>query len=362
MGKRIRPTASGPAAIVLASAVVLGINLATAGIAEAQWWNPFNRPAETDPITAGRPPVPPADIGVPPAPNAKQNIPAAGAPGYLTAPPPVTSAVLPPISAGPPDPTVRMERIEAQMRSLTGQIEQLTYQLNQLREELRSTQAVAGGVPPAGQRLTDAAPPPLRRAAADPAPAATATDPIGATIQGAPPRSLGTIPAPTSDGPINLAALAAGQPPTTTAPPAAIPSPQVAAIPPAVKSGAKSDYDVAYQHILAGEYADAEKGLRAFLAAYPDDKLAADAEYWLGDSLFERALYRDAAEEFVNGYKAYPKSTKAPDTLLKLGLSLKGLGERDAACQTYAKLLKDYPTITNVMVQRVKQEQKNATC
>jgi tol-pal system protein YbgF len=365
MGKRIRPAALGPTAIVLATGIVVAINFGAPGAAEAQWWNPFNRPAETAPTTSARPPVPPADIGVPPAPGAvtKQNVPAAGAPGYLSAvPPPVTSAAPPPVSAAPLDATVRMERIEAQMRTLTGQIEQLNYQLNQLRDELRGTQTAAGATPTAGQRAADAAPPAQRRAGPDPAPAGG--DPIGATIQGTPPRSLGTLPAATSDGPINLAALAAGPPATAGTPPTAgAAAPQVAAIAPAVKTASpKNDYDTAYQHILAGEYAEAEKGLRAFLAAYPDDKLAADAEYWLGDSLFERALFRDAAEEFVNGYKAYPKSGKAPDTLLKLGLSLKGLGERDAACQTYAKLLKDYPTITNVMVQRVKQEQKSATC
>lgn len=242
------------------------------------------------------------------------------------------------------------------MRTLTGQIEQLNYQLGQLRDELRQIQAAAPAPAQTGPRATEATPPAQRRLAGD----ANAADPIGTALGGSPARAPAAGGA--NDGPINLAALAgAGAAP----PPAAPATPTAPATAPgsaARQPSPRTDYDTAYRHILAGEYADAEKGLRAFLAAYPEDKLAADAEYWLAESLFERALYRDAAEEFVNGYKAFPKSPKAPDTLLKLALSLQNLGERDAACQTYAKLLKDYPTLGNTMVQRVRLEQKNASC
>jgi TolA-binding protein len=75
-----------------------------------------------------------------------------------------------------------------------------------------------------------------------------------------------------------------------------------------------------------------------------------------------RAQYRDAANEFLAGYKAYPKSGKAPDALLKLGLSLAGLGERDAACSTFAAVLKQYPNASNALRQRIKVEQSSAGC
>ncbi|MFO1185296.1 MAG: tol-pal system protein YbgF [Bauldia sp.] len=223
-----------------------------------------------------------------------------------------------------------MERLEAQMRTLTGQIEQLNFQLAQMRDELRLLQSGAAGQ--TNQRATEVATPANRRLA-------EGADPAGQS----PARNGQT------EGPINLAALAGGSPGQPASP--------------AARSGnPRAEYDVAYRHILAGEYVEAEKGLRAFLTAYPEDRLAPDAEYWLAESLFGRALYRDAAEELVNAYKAYPKSPKAPDTLLKLGLSLYNLGERDAACQTYAKLVKDYPALNNVVLQRVRQEQKNAAC
>ena len=87
-----------------------------------------------------------------------------------------------------------------------------------------------------------------------------------------------------------------------------------------------------------------------------------DAQYWLGESLFARGQYRDAADEFLSGYKAYPQSGKAADTLLKLGLSLAGLGEREAACSTYAEVLKKYPNSSNALRQRVATEQAVARC
>lgn len=322
----------GPRAKSAATAIGVCLTLALTPWhpATAQWWNPFARPA---------PEPPKAAPAVAPTAPPRTGPPAAAAPGFLTTTP--APAVTAP--AGGADSAARIERIEAQIRSVSGQIDQLNGQLAQLRDELRQLQA-AGPPGGANPRATEAVTANPRRVAGD------AADPAG----GSPARAVA------GDAPINLAALAA------RATVANAPGPAGGTAAPnttAARAGnPRTDYDAAYRHILAGEYADAEKGLRAFLAAYPEDRLAADAEYWLAESLFERALYRDAAEEFVNGYKAFPRSPKAPDTLLKLGLSLQNLGERDAACQTYAKLVKDYPALGTVMLQRVRQEQKNAAC
>src|SRR5258707_15457643 len=99
-----------------------------------------------------------------------------------------------------------------------------------------------------------------------------------------------------------------------------------------------ADYETDYNNNLSGDYERAENGFRVFLAAHPDDERAPDAQYWLGESLFSRGKYREAAVEFLNGHNAYPTSTKAPDTLLKLGLSLAGLGHPHAPCPPYAKV------------------------
>jgi tol-pal system protein YbgF len=260
------------------------------------------------------------------------------------------------------------------MRTLTGQVEQLTYQVQQLQDELQQFDAGKGGVGKKTAPLASAAPA-AQRGAKPPLDAighvAVDAPPVQAG-PGAPPRPLGTLavdPAapPAAAQPIDLTAVpraggdagaGAAALPRATAPAVAAPAAEnVAAL-----SDPHAQYEQAYNSILSGDYDRAEAGFRAFLAAHPDDDRAADAQYWLGESLFARAKYREAANEFLNGHKTYPKSAKAPDTLLKLGLSLAGLGERDAACSTYAQVLKQYPQSSNALRQRVAVEQASANC
>ncbi|SHG73893.1 tol-pal system protein YbgF [Kaistia soli DSM 19436] len=258
---------------------------------------------------------------------------------------------------------MRMDRMEQQMRQMTGQIEELTFQLNQLQAQIRATQ---GGTP--GNRKAAAAAPvaPALRPSASPTAAAPGPDPIGQAIgsaspsatqgvapadaggPGTPPRPLGQLPASESGQPLDLATLAA---------PAATPSPA-----PAPSGNSRNDYDAAYDLVLKGDYDVAENAFQLFLANYPGDALAPDAQFWIGESLYQRSDFRGAADAFLTGYQQYPKSAKAPDMLLKLGLSLVGLGQRDAACGTYAEILKKYPKASNALMQRVKTEQASASC
>jgi tol-pal system protein YbgF len=275
----------------------------------------------------------------------------------------------------------RFNRIEAQMRTLTGQVEELTHELRQLQDQLTRMQednefrfrdlegagssgirsepaeqaaaSESGGSPPQSVPIL---PPPgqpdaIGAIAGEPPTPPPAPRDVGGLA--APPQPLGTltIDAPSSansNQPIDL---------TQPLPPA---GPQVAMIAPT--GDPRTDYDRAYGSILSGDYDTAELALRQFLAAYPDNALAPDAQYWLGESLFVRAQYRDAANEFLAGFKAYPKSAKAPDALLKLGLSLAGLGEREAACRTFDAVLKQYPDASNALRQRVKFERSSASC
>jgi tol-pal system protein YbgF len=142
--------------------------------------------------------------------------------------------------------------------------------------------------------------------------------------------------------------------------PAAAAGDQVAV---AVPTGdATTDFSRSYNLIISGKFDLAESSFRQFLASYPDSEFAPDAQYWLGESLFARARYRDAADAFRAGYKAYPDSNRAPATLLRLGQALAGLTERDAACQIYAQVLKQYPDISTALRQRVVTEQASAHC
>lgn len=280
----------------------------------------------------------------------------------------------------------RLNRIEAQMRTLTGQIEELTFQLLQMQEQLRRFQedadyrlgALEGDpAPPPQPRQVGQAAPPTAAPAVAPTP-----DPIGtlATNQpeqpapplagpGAPPQPLGTILL--GDQPLDLSVLARGGNPAVTppAPPGATttletlpaePPQQVAATAPT--GDPSTDFNRAYNLFNAGNYEVAEVSFRQFLDIYPGSTFAADAQYWLGESLFARARYRDAADAFREGYKDYPDSPRAPATLLRLGQALAGLAERDAACQIYAQALKQYPEMSNALRQRVVTEQASANC
>jgi tol-pal system protein YbgF len=271
----------------------------------------------------------------------------------------------------------RLSRIESEMRTLTGQVEQLTYQVQQLQDQLQQLDTgKAGKRPPAVPAAPVAAPKPLAEAVPRAAADAGAVPP--AAGPGTPPRPLGALTvdaAPAgaaADQPIDLTAIprsAAGADMRAVPPPAA--PPKAAAVPAAPAAGEtvvaslgdpRAQYEQAYNSILAGDYDRAEAGFRAFLVAHPEDEHAADAQYWIGESLFARGKYREAANEFLNGHKTYPKSAKAPDTLLKLGLALAGLGERDAACSTSAQVLKQDPQASNALRQRIAVEQASASC
>ena len=124
----------------------------------------------------------------------------------------------------------------------------------------------------------------------------------------------------------------------------------------------KEEYELAYGYVLHKDYALAEEGLRAFLKKYPKDRMVAEANYWLGESLFQRQRYREAAESFLAVSTKYDTAGKAPDSLLRLGQSLAALKEKEAACATLAELPRKYPKATANLKQAAEKEQKRAGC
>ena len=124
----------------------------------------------------------------------------------------------------------------------------------------------------------------------------------------------------------------------------------------------KDEYDLAYGYVLRKDYPLAEDALRAFMKKYPGDRLAADANYWLGETLFQRQRYRDAAEIFLDVSTKHDKSGRAPDSLLRLGQSLAALKEREAACATFAEIPRKYPRAGANVKQSAEREQKRVGC
>ena len=319
-----------------------------------------------------------------------------------------------------PDLVLRIERLEAENRRLTGLVEQLQYRNQQLEQQLRGVQGAA----PPGQteqqtRVREPEPrTPAQNVAAVPpqtlpplpdqpsatppsaAPPAASSgrhdvfDPTQSPNAPGAPRTLGTLPAtaaPPAVGPetgigapggreagapLDLSSLsgqAAREPPpvnASTIGPAGNgfpPRPQVSSPPPvqtvlAPSATPRDEYDLAYGYVLHKDYALAEESFRAFLKKYPADRLVPDANYWLGESLFQRQRYRDAAESFLAVSTKYETAGRAPDALLRLGQSLAALGEKDAACATFNEVGRKYPRASLALRQGVEREQKRAGC
>jgi tol-pal system protein YbgF len=315
----------------------------------------------------------------------------------------------------------RIDRIEAALRELTGTVEQLQYRNQQLEQQLRALQdgSQAGARPPVSQPQPQpqapprpsaqyspppVAPPPVIAAAPPPAPIEPEPPPpppgrsgrgdafnpaLNPAAPGAP-RPLGTStaateppPPPAADvppagprqpgAPLDLSRVSAPPPPPPpggAAPGGALPPPppsnpsgtgaMQATLPPG--NSAKDEFDLAYGYLQHKDYGPAADEFANFLRQYPSDRLAPEAQFWMGEALFQSQRYRDAAEAFLAVSTKYDTTARAPDALLRLGISLAALGEKEAACASLGEVLRKYPRASVSVKQSVDREQKRAHC
>ena len=106
---------------------------------------------------------------------------------------------------------------------------------------------------------------------------------------------------------------------------------------------ATEQYNYAFGLMKQANYPAAEAAFKEFVEAHPKDQMAGNAQYWLGETYYARGKYMEAASAFADGYKRYPKSAKAPDALLKLGMSLARAEQKQNACVALAKLGDEFP-------------------
>lgn len=270
----------------------------------------------------------------------------------------------------------RITALEEQIRQMNGTIEELNFQILQMQEQMRKMQednefrfqeleqkkSDAGNK--SGRVVADAETPAANTggetAASGDAPADGGET---ATATGEPPRTFGTIVFD-ADGNVKGGTAgdqaAAGAEGGTSQPGATADDTTVAALPTA--SDPEELYRNSYEFILSGDYKTAEAGFREHIDRFPTDAKSADAHYWLGEALLGQQKYRDAAEVFLAANRDFPSSKKAPDMMLKLGVSLAGLNQRDLACATLGEIGKRYPNASAQLKQRVKQEQALASC
>ena len=121
-------------------------------------------------------------------------------------------------------------------------------------------------------------------------------------------------------------------------------------------------YVFATSFLKQGDYMTAERALREFVMTNPEHKMAGSAQYWYAETFRIRQLYTDAASAYLEGYQKYPKSEKAAINLLKLGVSLVQIGEKDQGCLMIIGVKKEYPGAKQSVLQKAKYEEKKFEC
>jgi len=125
---------------------------------------------------------------------------------------------------------------------------------------------------------------------------------------------------------------------------------------------AEKQYEFATSFLKVGDYSTAERAFREFVISNPDHELAGSAQYWYAETFRIRQLYTDAASAYLEGYQKYPKGKKAPINLLKLGVSMVQIGEKDQGCKMINGVELQYPNANQSVIQKAKYESKKFEC
>lgn len=277
---------------------------------------------------------------------------------------------------------LKSSQLEEQMRGMTGQIEELGFKVNQITARLDRLVADVdfrlralegtGGQANVAPGSNPGAPAPSVRSPSGPPVAPRRAPQVGGIVvnpEGAPGPSLrfGTLTesqlkaadvkpseagADAEAGESSAIARTAPQQATASAS-------DNSGLPPGT---AQERYNYARGFLMRRDFAGAEQSLRAFVETYPEDELAGNAQYWLGETFYVRDDFGTAARAFAAGFQRYPNSSKAPDNLLKLGMSLAALDRTDDACITLKKLADEYPKAPANIKKRAKTERTRIKC
>ncbi|NLS05583.1 tol-pal system protein YbgF [Rhizobium sp. P32RR-XVIII] len=284
---------------------------------------------------------------------------------------------------------MRVQQLEEQLRQLNGRIEEMSYQILQMQESLRKTQednefrfqdleksgGSAGSKGSTKKSEADIQAPASGQADARPQRQSDDVATIIETPQGAetapsngvpsngdlgrPPPQLGSIQFDQSGNPIGGSVNQNAEVGSAPLPDVNTPTSQQQT----ASLGSEADqYKAAYGHVLSGDYAVAEQQFTQYIAQYPGSARAADANFWLGEALYSQGKYNEAAKTFLNAHQKYGSSEKAPEMLLKLGMSLAALDNVDTACATLKEVSKRYPKASRAVISKVASEQKRLAC
>jgi tol-pal system protein YbgF len=270
---------------------------------------------------------------------------------------------------------VRMNRLEEELRQANGRIEELENAERRLEAQLQKfRQDVefrfgdrSEGAPPApdvaeaplapGQ--PGVPPRPRRSDAFDPnsdPDAPGAPRPLGTTPPSAP--LVHETPAP-REAPAAGAPLELGKGPPTV-PPAT--GPTIVGSGVAMLDQPREQFNAALQAFQAGQYPEAEAGFKTFLAANPAHRLTPDAIFYIGETYLQRSRPREAAEQYLKVTTDYSRSSRAPESMVRLGQTLAALGNSEQACATLGEFGKRYPTASASVKKLAERESAKDHC
>ena len=252
---------------------------------------------------------------------------------------------MPPPAMPDLDPLIRrLSELEDSIGRLTGQMEELGHKVEQISQKTDRLQKQLDFQASQGMRAdagANAAAAPSADMPATPAPSGNAVASLAApdaaapSLRGAPPANLGQIPAN-----------------------APLPTPSVAR-----PADPKSEFDSAMNLLARAQYDQASQAFRKFADDHPTEDKASDALYWTGDIAYSaKKDYPEAARDFAELLKKYPKAQHAPEGMLKLGLALFELGQMKEGCAALAALPAKYPDATAAVATRAKSERTSNKC
>lgn len=272
----------------------------------------------------------------------------------------------------------RISQLEAETRSNTGNQENLNHTLNQIshrldklvndlnfrlsaiEQRLATVQTAPPGQLAARRQQAPSGPPQISSVPRSQTVDRGAT--TGGPVFGTQPGSLGTISQKDLNA-IKANSGNAGSGAPAQAGSVQAPVQQASAPRGVLPEGTPQEqYRFAYSLIRKAEYDQAATALKEFVDKHPKSGLTANARYWLGETHYVRKDFRQAAEHFLAGYQGEPAGRKAPDNLLKLGMSLAGMDKKVEACKTFDKLSADFPQSTALIKRRLGQQRKKIGC
>ena len=128
------------------------------------------------------------------------------------------------------------------------------------------------------------------------------------------------------------------------------------------ESDEESQYEYAINLLKQGDYETAEKAFTEFISIGDDKNYLSNSHFWLAETYYVRENYKDAAKNYLSLYQTFPNANKAPDALLKLGISLVNMQQKEQGCMTFIQLQESYPEANPSIIDRSNLEIKRNGC